>query len=308
MTSVADPMPFQEDHSVSSPFAHSVMTKDNPPNESSTNDQTNIMPPAMVPKTQYSSRRKISMQPPTNILQGSYTPSELSMMKMLDKAFLWVDAYNASNHHSNNQDVLENEHGVDMEQIEKMMNTYSITELRQKLLLVQQQLYTHHDLMDKHEECNAKITQVKQEMQNILVEKKKIETCNKRLRLRSRQHKVDMSRMEKQLADMVTDLASTKLQLAQARTQQDHSDALLRSISNQKDALLKAICDDEKDVEKSHCSSSVWRSSFSFKVQRARDEDETMTRRHSWWPLVQNQRLSTSSISVLTEESCEFVD
>jgi len=220
-------------------------------------------------------------------LEGSYSPSELSMSEMLDKEFPWVDAYDASRKQGK-EDFLEDGKDVDMEQIDEMMRTHSIAELRQKLIIVQQQLYTYYDLVDKHEKCNAKISKVEEENGKVLADKKKYEVFNKRLRLRSKQQKADMSLMEKQLADVKTELAQTKLQLAQAKTQQDHSDALLKSIS------------DKNDAEK-----ITRRSSHSFaqtKAQPTAEQNEIMPRRNSWWPSSSQRRPSASSVSILPDE------
>uniref|UniRef100_A0A6U3XCR5 Uncharacterized protein n=1 Tax=Ditylum brightwellii TaxID=49249 RepID=A0A6U3XCR5_9STRA len=233
MASFPDPASLLENRSVSLPSANCAMTKDNnlPYESSADDDQPEAMPPAR--KAQYSRRNSFCVKPSTNILEGSYSPSELSMSEMLDKEFPWVDAYNASG----NQDS-EDCKDVDMEEVYEMLRTHSIAELRQKLIIVQQQLYTHYDLVDKYEQCNAKMSKVEEENGKVLAEKKKYEMWIKKLRLRSKQQKADMSLMEKQLADVKTELAQTKLQLAQAKTQQEHSDALLKSISDTKDSLV----------------------------------------------------------------------
>mmetsp|Transcript_35479 Transcript_35479/g.46994 ORF Transcript_35479/g.46994 Transcript_35479/m.46994 type:complete len:453 (+) Transcript_35479:105-1463(+) len=121
----------------------------------------------------------------------------------------------------NRQDVLEDGKDISPELLEDMIRKRSITEIREKLFIIQQQLYTFHDMADKYEACNAKNIQLAEENAKVEAEKGKYETRYQKLRVKNKQYKNDLRRMKKQLDGMTSQLSQRSIQIDQTNTRKE---------------------------------------------------------------------------------------
>eukprot|EP00957_Ditylum_brightwellii_P111238 8482234-Ditylum_brightwellii.AAC.1 len=109
-------------------------------------------------------------------------------------------------------------------EVEEMTKIYSFNELRDKLTLVQQQLFSYHSLLDDIEKSKSYATELEKEVAKLKSDRVE-QTCRmKKLALCYKKAKTNIRAMEDELIQL-------KVEIAQSKTQEDHNIAKINKIS-----------------------------------------------------------------------------
>uniref|UniRef100_A0A7S2I0F1 Uncharacterized protein n=1 Tax=Helicotheca tamesis TaxID=374047 RepID=A0A7S2I0F1_9STRA len=146
----------------------------------------------------------------------------------------WYDAHRATEdrcsaddkdtekEQENDIDANDADHMSEKEVIE-MMRMYEPVQLRESLLIVQQQLQSYHSLLDSHEEVMSANVELEKKIGKFKTKFKKLADCYKKKR-------DEVKEMESQIIQL-------KLDLAEAKGQNDYNSARIHRVSVEKKML-----------------------------------------------------------------------
>mmetsp|Transcript_2547 Transcript_2547/g.3449 ORF Transcript_2547/g.3449 Transcript_2547/m.3449 type:complete len:287 (-) Transcript_2547:324-1184(-) len=166
------------------------------------------------------------------------TPEQQEMMRKAQMNISWYDTYIAMhNRHRHHVESKELNESLDKDmtdakyvnaniltEVEEMTKIYSFNELRDKLTLVQQQLFSYHSLLDDIEKSKSYATELEKEVAKLKSDRVEQTRRMKKLALCYKKAKTNMRAMEDELIQL-------KVEIAQSKTQEDHNIAKINKIS-----------------------------------------------------------------------------